>query len=130
MTLPVILFVDSAVGRHLAAALKAHIRELRRDGLPIPPTLVELAAVAATGGQARPSLDDAVASADAAAMDQLALDYRAAGARLGVSDRSVRRLIADGKLPSVDVAGCVRIRMADLQDYLAALPARAERATR
>jgi excisionase family DNA binding protein len=129
MTLPVILVVDGAVGRHLAAALSAHIRELRRDGLPIPPALAEIAAVAATGGQARPSVDDSAVSGDPAAVDQLAFDYRAAADRLGVSDRSVRRLVADGKLDAVEVAGCKRIRAADLENYVAALPAVGERAT-
>ena len=119
-----ILVVDEAVGRHLAAALKAHIRELRRDGVPVPSSLADLASVCATGGQQRPAFDNPRDTGDHPGMDQLAVDYRDAAARLGISDRSVRRLVAEGTLPAVEVAGCARIRVKDLAEYVDGLPAR------
>ena len=120
-----ILIVDDSLGRHLAAAVKAHVRELRREGTPIPTALADLAAVAATGGLRRPAFDAEQATEDPAGVDQrLTVDYRTAAFRLGISDRSVQRLVAAGELPAVDVAGNVRIRTRDLTDYVDSLPVR------
>lgn len=125
-----ILVVDDSVGRHLAHAVRAYIRELRRDGVPVPRALADVAAIAATGGQVRPSLDGAPPAGEPGGVDQLTVDYRAAGDRLGVSDRTVRRLVEQGDLPAVQVAGCTRIRTSDLQEYVDALPAVHGKATR
>lgn len=119
---PVIVIdtADGLIRRHLARALLAHLQWCRRSGIDPPAEVVRLAD-AATGGQARPIMDSRTVRGDRDGVDQLALDYRDAATRLGVSDRSVRRLVADGKLPAVDVAGCTRIRVADLEDYVCRL---------
>lgn len=113
-----ILIVDDHIGRHLALAVKEHVRELRRSGLPVPAVLLDLVTVCATGGQARPTLDGPTGTGEGAAMDELTVDYRSAAGRLGVSDRSVRRLVRAGQLPAVEVGGAKRIRVADLREYV------------
>lgn len=115
-----ILVVDAVVGRHVAAALRAHVRELRRACAPVPAALSDL--ILATSGQARPTVDGTAGAGDHAGMDQLTVDYRGAADRLGVSDRSVRRLVAAGELAAVRVAGSTRIRTRDLESYVDALP--------
>lgn len=51
------------------------------------------------------------------------LDVRGVRAETGVSDRTVRRWIADGRLPAVKVAGrLLRIRRADLEALLQPRP--------
>jgi excisionase family DNA binding protein len=119
----VIVIVDDAVGRHVAVALLAHIRTLRRDRVPVPTALADLVALCARGGQRRPEIDGTPSVDDRVDVDQLAVDYRGAAERLSVSDRSVRRLVAEGELPAVLVGGVKRIRVADLEQYVEALPA-------
>lgn len=43
-----------------------------------------------------------------------------AAERLGVSTKTVRRLISAGDIPAIKVATCVRIDPADLDRYVAA----------
>jgi excisionase family DNA binding protein len=43
------------------------------------------------------------------------LSYRAAGARLGVSDRTIRRMVAAGRLPVVRVGASPRVPVAALE---------------
>jgi excisionase family DNA binding protein len=66
----------------------------------------------ASEGQARPILDF-----DAHPGDSLAMTYDEAARRLAVSSRTVRRLVANGELPRVDIGGCSRIATADLEAF-------------
>lgn len=52
-----------------------------------------------------------------------------AAAALHVSERTVRREIADGRLPAIRLRSLYRIRPEDLQSYLAAQPAACPSAT-
>jgi excisionase family DNA binding protein len=113
---------DPMVRAHLAAALVEHARRCRRDAVPLPAALVALVRSLATGGQQRPGVGVMSTPDDAADMDVLALDYRAAAQRLHISDRSVRRLVRDGRLKAVTIAGARRIRTADLADFVNGLP--------
>ena len=114
--------VDEVLRRHLLAAVAAHCRRLRRDGLTPPAGLLAFA-ISVSNGQARPTLDGSGSHVDSARMGPLAVDYRAAADVLSVSERSVRRAVAAGQLPAVEVAGCRRIRVADLAAFVEALPA-------
>jgi excisionase family DNA binding protein len=53
--------------------------------------------------------------------DQLAVDYDDAADKLGISSRSVRRLVRSRELPAVKITGQPRIRTADLVEYVAGL---------
>lgn len=116
-------------GASPAARLAWVARELRAarerftvNGLPWPPSL-EAAFLLATGGQERPEIAVGEAEADALQV----MTYQQAGARLGISGRTVRRLCTSGELATVTVAGSPRIRRADLDAYVSALPARGRR---
>ncbi|GEK86810.1 helix-turn-helix domain-containing protein [Microbacterium aerolatum] len=50
--------------------------------------------------------------------EPLLYDVASAARAAGVSSRTIRRLIADGELPTVRVGLLVRIRLADLQSYI------------
>lgn len=51
----------------------------------------------------------------------LALDYESVATRLGVSVRTVRRLVSTGDLPAVSISGCRRVRATDLIAYVESL---------
>ena len=87
--------------------------------MPVPAQLVELLSQLASAGQGRPKVADVEAEPHDSSV--LLLDYNAAAARLGVSERTVRRLVAAGSLPAVVVGGCRRVRAADLAGYVEAL---------
>lgn len=107
---------------HVAVALANHEGWALRNGTTLPAGFLELArsvAFAARRGQARPTLDTPLPAVSAAPMTPLAVTYQQAGAALNVSERTVRRLVASGDLPTVQVgAGLVRVLATDLQVYL------------
>lgn len=84
--------------------------------------LLESAHLLASGGHRRPSL--APSDGDGDDPDVLTLSYAQVGLRLGVSERTVRRLVAAGQLPAVEVGHRPRIRPGDLDAYVAGLPVR------
>ena len=54
-------------------------------------------------------------------MRRLLITKADAAEQLGISVRTVHRLIAAGKLPLVHVEGAARLRVADLEAYVDAL---------
>lgn len=113
--------LSAVMAEHLVRALAEHERWCRTNRVEVPGELRDLLkALSARDGQGRPPLGDGNAGGDHESM-LLALDYAAAGTRLGVSERTVRRIVADGRLPAVSISGCRRIRVADLADYVESL---------
>lgn len=113
-------FLAHAVAR--AAAVRA------RDGLPAPPMALALArwcAVQAGGGELRQPLAFGEGMSDLGLVDALLLTDRDAAALLRLSPRTVRGLIADGRLPAVKVGGATRIRRSDLDVFISGQPATA-----
>jgi excisionase family DNA binding protein len=124
----------SGVLTHLALAITRYARQLRNDGLPVPPTLDELAAFltmyvrtrhAATGVDGEYETPE-----DVPVMPRLLITKAEAAERLGVSVRTVERLIAAGRLPLVHVEGAARLRVADLEAYVDALVPETEQSDR
>ena len=115
----------SAVLMHLALAITRYVRQLRMDGLPVPSMVEELAAFltlyvrtrqAATGVHG-----DYGTREDVPAVRRLLITKAEAAEQLGISVRTVHRLIAAGTLPLVHVEGAARLRVADLEAYVDAL---------
>jgi excisionase family DNA binding protein len=78
--------------------------------------LTELAAVARfADSPGQPLLDDDPAPHIGC------VNYIHAGQLLDVSERTVRRLVAQGKLPAVPIGGARRIRVSDLVAFVEAL---------
>jgi excisionase family DNA binding protein len=98
--------------KYVARVLGDLRRRYRLNGLYWPPELESLRLLVASGGQARPILDF---NADPG--DSLAMTYEEAARKLAVSSRTVRRLVASGELPRVEIGGCSRIATADLEAF-------------
>ncbi|WP_219413934.1 excisionase family DNA-binding protein [Pseudonocardia nigra] len=112
MTDPRLLLVqiDEPLRRYLLTALVAGRRELRRNGVHPPVGFDRLtAALAARTGQGQPEFGDGAADVEAALMD-----YDTAAARLAVSPRTVRRLVASGRLEAVPIGRRRLIRACDV----------------
>jgi excisionase family DNA binding protein len=108
---------------HLAAALSAHSKELRREGRGVPEEVDSLAALlidcvkarqdaTEVGGFVRPDDSQNVDTA-------LVYTKREAASSLRISVRQLERLIAAGDLSAVRIGGAIRIRRGDLNAYVA-----------
>jgi excisionase family DNA binding protein len=103
---------DAARLAFVAKALAEFRDRCAVNGAAMPLGL-EAALAVATGRQAAPLLVSTVDDPHTVAMT-----YRDAAARLGVSERTVDRLIAAGELVAVDIGGCARVRLTDLRAYV------------
>jgi excisionase family DNA binding protein len=115
----------SAVLTHLALAITRYVRQLRKNGLPVPSMLEELAAfltLYVRTRQAATGVDgDYGTRQDVSVVGRLLVTKAEAAEQLGISVRTVERLIAAGRLPLVHVEGAARLRVADLEAYVDAL---------
>lgn len=115
----------SEVLTHLALALTRHIRQLRHDGLRVPASIDELAAILMHCVRTRPAptgLDDMpLAADDGGVAGRLLVTKAEAAELLGVSVRTVERLVAAGRLPLLHIEGAARIRIADIEAYVDSL---------
>jgi excisionase family DNA binding protein len=116
----------SAVLTHLALAITRYARQLRIDGLPVPPIIDELAAfltLYVRTRQAATCVDGNYGTPQdvPVMMPRLLITKAEAAEQLGISVRTVERLIAAGRLPLVHVEGAARLRVADLEAYVDAL---------
>lgn len=109
----------STLAAHLATAITVHRRSLVDQEYPMPPgldvLLGQLRTYAARSGQPSTPLP---ARDDSRDMDPALLDYPAVSRRLGVSERTVRRLVAAGALPAVRVGNAVRLHPDDLTTWI------------
>lgn len=107
---------------HLAIALSRHTRELRRSGLPVPQEIEDLAAALMQSVMSRQEssfVGSFMRRTDHAGVtDRLLLTKPEAAERLGVSIRTVERLVAGGRLPQLHVGRAVRLRVSDLEAYV------------
>jgi excisionase family DNA binding protein len=115
----------SAVLTHLALAITRYVRRLRKDEIPVPPTIDELAAFLTQYVRTRQAVtgvnSDFATSQDVPVVRRLLITKAEAADQLGVSVRTVERLISAGRLPLVHVEGAARLRVADLEAYVDAL---------
>jgi excisionase family DNA binding protein len=115
----------SAVLTHLALAITRYIRQLRKEGVPVPSMVEELAACLTMYLRTRQTASgvhgDYGTPQDVPVVRRLLITKAEAAERLGISLRTVHRLIAAGKLPLVHVEGAARVRVADLEAYVDSL---------
>ena len=113
------------VAGHLAVAIELYRRELRKaSGWAGPELLDDLGVMAqknARGRQEVTAVLDLVDLLEDGRIMPLLLSKTAAAQALGVSLRTLHRLIAAGSLPAVTVEGRVLIRRSDLEAYAAGL---------
>lgn len=94
--------LDPVSARHLAVALGDHMRRCERDGLPVPVDVRALFEVVVA------DISQPMAAVDGHDLDHPELpahapcvSYETVAARLGVSKRTVGRLVACGRLARV-----------------------------
>jgi excisionase family DNA binding protein len=108
--------------RHLALALMRHVQHLRKNGLHVPPEIDELAAFLTHCVRVRPQTtrvaDDLEAPHHGRVAGRLLVTKAEAAERLGVSVRTVERLVAAGRLPLVHVEHAARLRVSDLEAFV------------
>ena len=108
--------------RHLALALPRHVRQLRRDGLPVPAEVDEWVAFLTQSVRVRPEQtvvdDDLGGPQPASVVARLLVTKAEAAERLSVSERTIERLVAAGRLPIVHVERAARIRVSDLEAFV------------
>jgi excisionase family DNA binding protein len=116
---------SSVVLTHLALAITRYARQLRKDGLAVPPMIDELGAFLTVYVRTRQGATgvngDYGTPQDVPGVRRLLITKAEAAEQLGVSVRTVHRLIAAGKLPLVHVEGAARLRVADLEAYVDSL---------
>jgi len=110
---------------HLAFALCGHVRRLKFQGLPVPPEVEELAVFLRRLVRTRQDSPLVAVPADTGQYsrmpDQLLITKGEAAERLGVSVRTVERLVATGRLPQVHVERLARFRVKDLESFVQGL---------
>lgn len=119
----------SELMEHVALAMTRYVRNLRQDGLQVPPSVDELASLLVRWVQMRPMTTHVdhirTASSRAALPDQvtrrLLVTKAEAADLLGVSVRTVERLIAAGQLPLLHIERSSRLRLADIEAYVESL---------
>jgi excisionase family DNA binding protein len=113
--------------RHLAVALSRHVRDLRRAGTFIPAEVEELATFLAQAVRSRPQAtpvaDVTEAEHPPPVVERLLVTKGEAAERLGVSVRTIERLVSARRLPLVHVERAARFRVSDLKAYVHGLAA-------
>ena len=95
---------------HLRVAIVKHVADLRSNFVTPPAGLIELAHLLANATDTPPDAPDAPADL---------LTYKQAAARLNVGRSTLFRIFASGELPVVRIGGTPRVRVADLDAYIA-----------
>lgn len=116
---------------HLALAMSRHVRHLRQDALQVPPSVDELAVLLVRCVQTRPTATsgdhtwtmESRAVQDDQMAGRLLVSKAEAAELLGVSVRTVERLIAAGQLPLLHIERASRLRVTDIEAYVNSLVA-------
>jgi excisionase family DNA binding protein len=112
---------------HLVIALSRYLRHLRAESARVPPQLEDLTTFLADRVRARRDvllLDPWRAGSDPSTTPRrLLITKSEAAEQLGISLRTIERLISSGRLPLVHVEGAARVRVSDLEAYVQGLVA-------
>ena len=112
---------------HLVIALSRYLRHLRAESARVPPQIEDLTTCLADRVRARRDvllLDPWRAGSDPSATPRrLLITKSEAAEQLGISLRTIERLISSGRLPLVHVEGAARVRVSDLEAYVQGLAA-------
>jgi excisionase family DNA binding protein len=112
---------------HLVLALSKYLRQLRTEGGRAPAEIEALMIFLTDPARALHDatlLDGCRAAYDPSATPRrLLITKNDAAELLGVSLRTIERLISAGRLPLVHVEGAARVRLTDLEAYVQSLEA-------
>lgn len=108
--------------RHLTMALARHVRQLHLEGVAVPREVDDLTTFLvhlARGRQAPPAVAvKDVVDHDPIVSGRMLVTKNEAARRLGVSVRTVERLVAAGQLRQVQIERLARFRVGDLEAYV------------
>ena len=108
--------------RHLTLALSRHVRQLHLEGAPVPREVEELTTFLVYLARIRhrpPTVAVMNGSRHAPSVpDRMLVTKHEAAQVLGVSVRTVERLVAAGRLQQVQVERLARFRVGDLEAYV------------
>lgn len=111
-----------SIAAHLVLAIARYEREASRDGFVIPREVDAVRVWLTDLAQARPHPTHVAQPLDVGEPEDVArrmlLSKREASSLLGVSVRTVERLIARGDLAAVRIGTAAKIRSTDLDDYV------------
>lgn len=117
--------VSPPAAAHLSIALRRYREQLRRDGMAPPVELralerffAERASSSAVGVHSGSALDGFAVFVNSQDVIPRTHSYEQAAGLLGCSRSTVKRLIAAGRLPTVEVGRRRRVHTADLEQYL------------
>jgi excisionase family DNA binding protein len=110
---------------HVTLALSRHVRQLHLEGVPVPREVDELTTFLVHLARARHT-PPAVASKyqsdhHPSVPDRMLVTKHEAAQLLGISVRTVERLVAAGRLQQVQVERLARFRVGDLEAYVRGL---------
>jgi excisionase family DNA binding protein len=107
---------------HVTLALSRHVRQLQSEGIAVPREVEELTAFLVHLARIRhvpPSLAvENGSDHDPTVPDRMLVTKHEAAHLLGVSVRTVERLVAGGRLQQVQVERLARFRIGDLEAYV------------
>jgi excisionase family DNA binding protein len=110
---------------HMTFALANHVRRLHRQAIPVPREVEELTAFLVRLARIRQEPSTLAYQGGALRFthmsDRLLVSKDEAAEQLGVSVRTVERLVATGQLRQVHVERLARFRVSDLQAYVNSL---------
>jgi excisionase family DNA binding protein len=110
---------------HAMLAMTRHVRQLHHEGLPVPREVEELAVLLMQLAKTRqdpPALAGSSGTTHYAPMpDRLLVTKSEAAERLGVSVRTIERLVASDQLRQVHIERLARFRVSDLEAYVNSL---------
>ena len=104
--------------------MQQHRLRVERNGGSVPVALQQLERIArfrVTKGQDGSGFGESPATVDDQVVTPRLLTFRQVGDALACSESTVKRLVTSRKLPAVHVGGATRVRVADLDAYVAAL---------
>lgn len=112
---------DDVLAEHFARALVWYVRHERTNGRAVPPDLLDVARYILAGSMRQDATNagDERRADHAERMGNELLTKKETALALVVSVRTLERLIAAGDLVAVRSGRSVRIRRADLHDFIA-----------
>ena len=123
MTRPMILDVTAEVAGHIAVALRLHRDWAARAGMLVPSELEQVhqaLAKRARQGQRGTPIEDLWEVRHRDHVAPRLVTYADAGRMLACSQRTIKRLVAAGHLTPVHIGGAARLRITDIDAYIAA----------
>ncbi len=119
----ILVLPDGSTTAHLVKALELYRRRLRGDGMQLPEDLQTLLDAASRDrrGQAGTATAGSSSVADDGDMAPQLLTYDEAADRCRISERQIKRYVADGSLPTVKLGAARRVHVQDLADFIDSL---------